>query len=233
MFSATSFVREYWSAGLDSCTRTEYNVVYADDDVRNDTIFAYFSELPYHYSAYPGGKNLQTFGEYMFTYEPVNECRTTYNVHLVQRYARDTIVSNDTLCAGMGVEMHYSETLTNDNRSVRQADSLHLYIYNVYIADPVLYVDTVVVWSDSLPLFYHGQSFVQAGDYRLTEADEDGCTVLTDLHVVVIKKQDDALPQLSQTKQTQKFIHQGQLYILYRDAVYDARGNRITKGEIK
>ena len=233
IFTSTFFARDFWSAGLDSCLRREYNITYEDGIHHFDTISAFFSQLPYHYEAYPGGKNLQTFGDYMFTYEPINECKQVFNVMLQQLQVRDTIVSNDTVCAGAGMEMHYSETKTNDNRSMRQADSIYVYIYNVYVAQPVVFTDTIAVWSDSLPALYHGQAFMQTGDYQLSETDAEGCLVLTNLHVEVMQKQDDALPTVRQPEHAEKFIHNGQLYILYRDALYDARGNRLTHSEIK
>ena len=226
IFSSVNFSRRQWSTGLDTCFVTLYGVRFEADMPHYDTIQAFFSELPYHYTGYPGGKNLATFGDYMYTYEPVGDCKQTYYVRLVQLWERDTTVFNDTLCAGIGVEQHYTR---QEPSNIRQADSVHLFIYNTYVSAPVEYFDTLSVSADSLPVVYEGRSFSTAGDWQITAKDEQGCTVIFNLHLTV--RTIDALGSVDGEQKRKKFVRNGQLYILYNGVVYDARGQRIVNVE--
>lgn len=231
VFAATSFTRSVWSQKKDSCSTTKYNVYFAPPVEHFDTIRAYYSELPYHYDAFPGGKNLSNFGDYSYNYNPVNDCKQVFNVRLVQIWSRDTVVNNDTVCAG-GVERHSTVQIP---QSIRQADSVHLIIYNTYVKEPVMYYDTITVSTDSLPIAYQSAysqttSLISAaGDYDLVLTDESGCQIIAKVHVVAKEpNSDDAVENVCGKEKyvARKFVEDGRLYIEYHGVVYDVTGRK-------
>mgnify|MGYP007069839973 FL=1 len=225
VFTPATFMRVYWTEEKDTCTTCYFSIYYSDEPARYDTAQIYYSQLPYHYSEYPdGGKDIATFGDFAYTYEPTDECKQRFYFHLQQIWARDTIVSNDTLCAG-NVEQHFER---QEPANIRQTDSIHLYVFNVYVELPQEYFDTLTVYSDTLPLRWENLVLAEAGEYSASVSDAAGCVVIKHLLLLTQERPiDDALDMIAAEEETKKIILNGHIYILHRGTLYDARGNKI------
>ena len=146
----------------------------------------------------------------------------------MQRWARDTVVYTDTVCAGSPRQGYSVQEPVN----IRQADSVHIYIYNVYMADTVHLYDTVIVERDSLPVSWERQYLNREGDYRTVVKADDGCLSVYHMHLEITERP-DALPALLQgEEQTEKFVYKGKLYIRHHGAIYDVTGNKVNITEI-
>lgn len=219
--SSTQFVRSYWSKGNDTCYTTSYNVHFESLPAQQDTFRLLYSELPFNYEAYPGGKLITGYGSQRLTHQQVGECVETYEVTVLQRWERDTTVVVDTVCAG-GVEQHYQEQVP---QNAQKSDSIHLIIYNIYVADPELAYDTVRLEAHQLPYSYEGTMLTaDKADYLIVKRDEHGCEVHWYVHLDVYT----ALNEVETRKNGwRKFVVNGQLYIEHDGVVYDVTGRRL------
>jgi len=221
LYTNTTFSRSSWNAAHDSCTTTVYTARFVDMAPQNDTIYVLFSQLPYTYLDYPGGKLLSDYADYSLSYREAGQCRQTFHVALRQRWVTDTVVVADTVCAG-GMESH---SVVQEPRNKQEVDSVLLTFYDTYVADPIAYYDTLVVWQDSLPVSYADQSINREGDYDWQYPDESGCLVRMLLHVEVLRH--DALSSVYTDRRARKFVRNGRLYISVSGYIYDAVGQLI------
>lgn len=225
------FTRTYWSPMLDSCHTTTYNVQFEPQPTLCDTVLLHYSDMPYRYDGFPGGTTtITSFGEHTRKHTPAGQCTDFYSLRLIQVWDQDTIVRNDTICAG-GAEQHSTEWQPADKS---KTDSLHLIIYNIYVAEPEVLYDTIRVSTDSVPAQYQGHALSAAQtDYELRFADASGCTVVCHLHldlhdpIVDPNKDGDALEDVTVgLPGVRKFIIDGHLYIEQNGVVYDAMGRK-------
>lgn len=214
-----SFRRVLWSAGLDSCHVTQFSFTFVEQPLLVDTAYAYYSELPYTYQGYPGGRKIKSFGTSGFTYTPSDDCWQPYQFTLIQLWHADTTYIDSLVCAG-GVARQFT---VQEPANKSKADSVHLIIYNIEVALPEQLYDTLE--ADYLPISYGKNTYYEEGDYQLEQTTPQGCKQVLNLHIVLRTSLHQ--PAMGEASRPYKVFYNGRIFIRTADGLFDMTGRKI------